>query len=319
MRRVLAVSVLVSTILAVALAAVQPVSAAGDEFAGVWGESGAITIEPVGEGGYSLTWEIPESPFCSSLGPGADGLVQIYVDTTAVVIDGVLNFELVLTFCADGSLPVGFVLGARTLTPQADGNLRWQSPGEGDGVLIPRTTTEFFDVLVGKFYTDAVTWLACEGITTGTSTTTFSPDDPVTRGQMATFLWRYDDSPDPASLDTPFIDVPAGRFYSVAVAWLAEEKITTGATPTTFLPDDSVTRGQMATFLWRYSGSPEPASLDTPFSDVPAGKFYSKAVAWLVEQDITTGTTPTTFSPDDPVTRGQMATFLWRLASEPAV
>ena len=121
------------------------------------------------------------------------------------------------------------------------------------------------------------------------------------------------------SLDTPFTDVPPGQFYSVAVAWLSEEEITTGTTPTTFSPDDSVTRAQMATFLWRYSGSPEPASLDTPFTDVPPGQFYSKAVAWLVEEEITTGTSPTTFSPDDPVTRGQMATFLWRLAGEPAV
>ena len=136
---------------------------------------------------------------------------------------------------------------------------------------------------------------------------------------MATFLWRYDGRPEPASLDTAFIDVVAKTFYAKAVAWLAEEEITTGTTPTTFSPDESVTRGQMATFMWRYSGSPEPASLDTPFTDVVARTFYAKAVAWLVEQSITTGTTPTTFSPDDPVTRGQMATFLWRLAGEPPV
>ena len=111
----------------------------------------------------------------------------------------------------------------------------------------------------------------------------------------------------------------AGSFYAKAVAWLAEEDITTGTTPTTFSPDDPVTRGQMATFLWRYSGSPEPASLDSPFVDVVKGSFYEKAVAWLVEQGITTVTSPTTYSPDDPVTRGQMATFLWRLAGEPPV
>jgi predicted enzyme related to lactoylglutathione lyase len=136
---------------------------------------------------------------------------------------------------------------------------------------------------------------------------------------MATFLWRYDDEPEPASEDTAFSDVPAGKFYSRAVAWLAEKEITTGKTATTFAPDDPVTRGEMATFLWRYSGEPEPASLDTPFTDVPAGKFYSKAVAWLVEKKITTGKTATMFAPDDPVTRGEMATFLWRLAGEPAV
>ena len=100
---------------------------------------------------------------------------------------------------------------------------------------------------------------------------------------------------------------------------VAGRNIPTGTTPTTFSADDSVTRGQMATFLWRYSGSPELVSLDTPFTDVPAGRFYSKAVAWLVEQGITTATSPTTFSPDDPATRGQIATLLWCLAGEPAV
>ena len=210
------------------------------------------------------------------------------------------------------------IFAGRTATPQPDGTLLLHIPTLGD-ITFTRITTEFFDVSVGRFFTDAVSWLACEAITTGTSTTTFSPDDTVTRGQMAAFLWRFDGRPDPTSLDTPFTDVPAGRFFSAAVAWLAEQGITTGTTATTFSPDDPVTRGQMAAFFWRFSGSPDPASLNTPFTDVPAGRFFSVAVAWLVEQGITTGTTPTTFSPDDPVTRGQMAAFLWRLAGEPAV
>ena len=98
-----------------------------------------------------------------------------------------------------------------------------------------------------------------------------------------------------------------------------EEDITNGTSPTTFSPDEPVTRGQMAAFLWRHAGRLEPASLDTPFADVLAGEFYAKAVAWLVEQDITKGTSATTFSPDEPVTRGQMATFLWRRAGEPPI
>lgn len=314
MRRVLAASVLVSTVMAVMavmLATAPAASAAGDKFAGIWvfPSGGTQEITPVSEGVYQVDSFSPS--FC------ADGL-GVWIDVDAVAVGDVITFDYTTVACPGGPNPIGSVFPDRTMTLQADGTMIHRRP-DGLEFTLVRTTTEFFDVEVNRFYTDAVTWLGCEGITTGTSLTTYSPGDPVTRAQMATFLWRYDGRPEPASLDTPFTDVIAGTFYAKAVAWLAEEKITTGTTPTTFSPGDSVTRAQMATFLWRYSGSPEPASLDSPFIDVVAGSFYEKAVAWLVEQGITTGTTPTTFSPDDPVTRGQMATFLWRLAGEPAV
>jgi hypothetical protein len=317
MRRTLAASVVAALMSAVVLSTAQPVSAANDDFAGIWTTpdtalaSGiTLTIERSGADAYSVTETIQSSSFC-----GND--LEVVVDTAAVVVAGVLQLDLVVTECADGSIPDGTVLPGRTVTPQPDGTLLYESPVAD--LVYTRVTTEFFDVPVGRFYTDAVTWLASEDITTGTSPTTFSPDDPVTRAQMATFLWRYDGEPEPASPDTPFTDVIAGTFYAEAVAWLAEAKITTGTSPTTYSPGDPVTRAQMATFLWRYSGEPEPLSLDSNFTDVIAGSFYEKAVAWLVEQKITTGTTPTTYSPEDPVTRAQMATFLWRLAGEPAV
>ncbi len=313
MRRGLAVSVLVSAMMAVTLAIAPAASAAGDKFAGIWVHPDGVStqeITPVSEGVYKV-WNFTPG-YCSG-GTWEGG------DTAAVAAGDVITFDYTTTACPGGSPdPVGKVYPDRTLTLQEDGTLVHGRP-DGNEVTLVRATTQFFDVAVGRFYTDAVTWLASEGITTGTSLTTYSPGDPVTRAQMATFLWRYDGRPEPASLDTAFTDVVAGTFYAKAVAWLAEEKITTGTTPTTFSPDDSVTRGQMATFLWRYSGSPEPASLDSPFIDVVAGSFYEKAVAWLVEMGITTGTSPNTFSPDDPVTRGQMATFLWRLAGEPTV
>lgn len=175
----------------------------------------------------------------------------------------------------------------------------------------------FDDVASGAFYADAVAWLADADITTGTGPSTFSPDDSVTRGQMAAFLERYAQiDGDPG--EHGFGDVPAGAFYDGSVTFLVENDITTGTSPSTYSPDDVVTRAQMATFLWRFSNEPEVIGA-TPFTDVPAGTFYSDAVAWLYGADITTGTTPTTYAPNDVVTRGQMATFLWRLAGEPEV
>ena len=175
----------------------------------------------------------------------------------------------------------------------------------------------FDDVPEGQFYTDAVAWLADAGITTGTSDTTFSPDDFVTRGQMAAFLERYAQvSGEPGAHG--FGDVPGGAFFDGPVSFLVDREITTGTSATTFSPDDFVTRGQMATFLWRFSNQPVS---DTPndFTDVPEGRFFTDAVTWLAAKGITTGTTATTFSPGDSVTRAQMATFLWRLAGEPVV
>lgn len=312
MRRTITLCGLVPVLLAGLLTATAPAAlAGGDDFAGLWERTDldlTWVITPVAQDVYHIE-ETFEGGLCG---------LTVVTDTDATVVGGVLMVDWVNTTCRDDPSVVGAVFAGRTVTVQPDGSLEHQKPDLSTYTMV-RATTEFFDVEINRFYTDAVTWLSCEGITTGTTPTTFRPGDPVTRAQMATFLWRYDERPEPTSLDTPFTDVAAGRFYSKAVAWLAEEMITTGTTPTTFSPDDPVSRGQMATFLWRYSGEPEPASLDTDFTDVPGGRFYSKAVAWLVEQEITTGTTPTTFSPDDPVTRGQMATFLWRLAGEPAV
>ncbi|MEM7141107.1 MAG: S-layer homology domain-containing protein [Actinomycetota bacterium] len=173
----------------------------------------------------------------------------------------------------------------------------------------------FFDVPEDQYYTAAVSWLAAAEITTGTGPGQFSPDDFVTRGQMATFLHRYAGEPG-GSPAAGFSDVPAGRYYSAAVDWLKDQEITTGVGGNRFAPDDVVTRGQMATFLFRLEGEPggSPAA---GFSDVPAGAFYAKAVDWLLYRGITTGVGGNRFAPNDPVTRAQMATFLWRLAGSP--
>ena len=116
----------------------------------------------------------------------------------------------------------------------------------------------------------------------------------------------------------PFTDVADDAYYADAVVWAVSKSITSGATATTFAPNASCTRGQMVTFLWRANGSPEPKSTATSFTDVKSGAYYEKAVAWAVENNVTTGTSGTTFSPDATVTRAQAVTFQWRAAGAPA-
>ena len=116
----------------------------------------------------------------------------------------------------------------------------------------------------------------------------------------------------------PFTDVADDAYYADAVVWAVSKSITSGATATTFVPNASCTRGQMVTFLWRANGSPEPKSTATSFTDVKSGAYYEKAVAWAVENNVTTGTSAATFSPDATVTRAQAVTFQWRAAGAPA-
>lgn len=174
----------------------------------------------------------------------------------------------------------------------------------------------FDDVPFDAYFYRPVLWMSAEGITTGVSDTLFAPEREVSRAEVATFVWRFWDSPEPQQ-PSPFDDIDPDSYYTAAVAWMKEAGITTGTSATTFSPDELVTRGQLATFLWRLAGKPA-APVSEQFEDVPAGAFYTEAVHWMLHWAITTGTSPTTFSPDDPLTRGQIATFLWRLARTPA-
>ena len=122
----------------------------------------------------------------------------------------------------------------------------------------------------------------------------------------------------PAS-ENPFTDVPSGAYYEDSVIWAVKEDITSGTSATTFNPDGSCTRAQAVTFLWRAAGSPEPKSAAMPFTDVPAGSYFEKAVLWAVENGITKGTSDTTFTPDASCTRAQIVTFLWRANGSHAV
>ena len=172
----------------------------------------------------------------------------------------------------------------------------------------------FVDVRQDRFES-AILWAYYNGITTGTTATTFSPENTCTRKQIVTFLWRYMGQPIASFNTNPFTDVPQDRFYN-AITWAYKGNITTGTTATTFSPEAPCTRKQIVTFLWRAAGAPEPASYVNPFVDVKQDKF-EKAILWAYYKGITTGTTDTTFSPEEPCTRKQIVTFLWRFAGQP--
>ena len=125
------------------------------------------------------------------------------------------------------------------------------------------------------------------------------------------FLWRAAGSPEPETRTMPFTDVPAGSYYYDAVLWAVENGITEGTSDTTFSPNATCSRAQIVTFLWRSEKSPA-AGTANPFADVKSTAYYAGAVLWAVREDITKGTTSTTFSPDTDCTRAQIVTFLWR-------
>lgn len=168
----------------------------------------------------------------------------------------------------------------------------------------------FHDVTRFDYFYDAVKWAVDHDITSGTGRFTFSPNAACTRAQTVTFLWRAAGSPRPVSTVNPFTDVHYGDYFYQAVLWAVENGITMGTSATTFSPDATVTRAQVVTFLWRANG--QPAAWNSGFTDVSADAYYAKAVAWAVQNGITTGIGFGVFSPDAACTRAQIVTFLYR-------
>ena len=174
-----------------------------------------------------------------------------------------------------------------------------------DKVLFP-------DVPKDAYYYDAVKWAVSKGVTNGTDNGMFGSDQPCTRAQIVTFLWRSAGSPAPKMSVNPFQDVKKGAYYYDAVLWAVEQGITTGVSQGEFAPDDTCTRGQSVTFLHRAKGA--PAVSGSSFADVADDAYCAAAVKWAVKKGITNGTSSTTFSPDEDCTRAQIVTFLWRAA-----
>ena len=154
-------------------------------------------------------------------------------------------------------------------------------------------------------------WAVENGITKGTDDTHFSPDGICTRAQAVTFLWRAAGSPKPETRALPFTDVPVGSYYYDAVLWAVENGITKGTSDTTFSPNMTCSRAQIVALLWRSEKSPA-AGTANPFADVKSDAYYADAVLWAVKENITKGTTSTTFSPNAGCTRAQIVTFLYR-------
>ena len=177
------------------------------------------------------------------------------------------------------------------------------------------TINPFVDVSEDAYYFDAVQWAYAQGITSGTSAATFSPDASCTRAQMATFLWKAAGSPEPKNSVNPFADVNAESYYAKAVQWAYEQGITGGTSATTYSPDAPCTRAQMATFIYHLEqanggGFTGAWMFRVPFADLPEWAF--EPIAWCYMKGITSGTSATTFSPDATCTRAQMVTFLYR-------
>ena len=125
-----------------------------------------------------------------------------------------------------------------------------------------------------------------------------------------TFLWRAAGEPEPSKARMPFGDVKQSDYFYDAVLWAVEEGITTGVTETTFAPNEQCTRAQIVTFLWRFAG--KPTADTSKFADVKTDAYYYEAVAWAVEEGITTGIHDAAFAPDCFCTRAQIVTFLFR-------
>ena len=175
----------------------------------------------------------------------------------------------------------------------------------------PISKHPFLDVPVGAYYEDAVVWAVGKGITSGTNATTFDPNGTCTRAQAVTFLWRAAGSPTPKTKLMPFPDVPIGSYYWNAVLWAIEQGITEGTSYLTFSPNDSCTRAQIVTFLWRAKGNPA-VSGNAPFTDVAPDAYYAAAVTWAEKNGITGGIGNGLFGSNNTCTRAQIVTFLYR-------
>ena len=222
----------------------------------------------------------------------------------------------------------GYVLETITATDKNGNDLKLTDKGNGkytftmpgSKVEVKATFMEdnsvlnfFYDVSNDAYYYEAVKWAAENGITGGVGNSLFAPNQPCTRAQIVTFLWRAAGSPEPKNMSN-FSDVPADSYYAKAVAWAVENGITTGTGDGKFSPDATCTRAQSVTFLFRASKA--SANGAPAFSDVVATAYYAEAVKWATDNGITNGIGDNLFGSDNDCTRAQIVTFLYRMYQE---
>ena len=237
-----------------------------------------------------------------------------FLDTETATIGQTVT----LTCLPDKGYRVARITGA-ALTDNGDGTYTFvmdDAPIELS-VMFLREDNPFLDVNETHFFYEPVLWAVEQGITNGVDAEHFRPMGVCNRAQVVTFLWRAAGSPAPAGTENPFEDVAAGTWYTDAVLWAVEQGITNGLTETTFGPTQVCNRAQVVTFLHRAKGSPVPNSSGNPFTDVPAGSFYTNAVLWALENGVTTGASATTFNPAGQCLRAQVVTFLYRAEQIP--
>ena len=248
--------------------------------------------------------------------PGVNGAVDLNYWLDEVGVTDHASMAVVdVPSCVD--------LGTLTCTSVSDGAVTeylLPAPGHNyvDGVctrcgLKQDVFERFTDVYPGKYYSEALVWAVENGITSGTSPTTFSPNRTCTREQVMTFLWKAAGSPAPAGQVNPFEDVPDGKYYRDPVLWAYyhEPQITGGVSEASFGVGYGCTRAQVVTFLYAAAGAPAVTATENPFADVEETDYYYQAVLWAYENGVTGGTTATTFSPKDTCTRAQIVTFLY--------
>ena len=218
-------------------------------------------------------------------------------------------------FAMDGLAVVDGAGAAIKLTDMGNGKYTFIMPAskvtvEGSFKAAGAAVNPFVDVLPSDYCYDAVLWAVNQGVTSGVSSTMFAPNQPCTRAQIVTFLWRAAGSPAPKSASN-FSDVPADAYYAKAVAWAVENGITGGTGDGKFSPDATCTRAQAVAFLYRASGSPA-VSGNAAFTDVAADAYYAAAVTWAEKNGITGGIGGGLFGSNQSCTRGQIVTFLYR-------
>ena len=200
---------------------------------------------------------------------------------------------------------------AIALTDKGDGTYQFTMPGTAVEIRAEFVAEKTFpDVAEGSYCDEAVKWAVKNGITLGFANGLFAPEQSCTRAQIVTFLWRAAGSPAPKTTVNPFQDIQESMFCYQAVLWAVENGVTKGTTETTFSPNDTCTRGQSVTFLYRAVGKQTESQVTFP--DVVAGSYCADAVAWAVENGVTKGLANGLFGPNENCTRGQIVTFLYR-------
>ena len=234
--------------------------------------------------------------------------------------------DQVCKFCGE-TLQAGEVISATGEHQWDEGKITTAPTAEAEGVktytctVCGETKTEavpklvsFEDVAEDDYFAEAVNWAATSDpvITDGVDDTHFAPNSNCTREQAVTFLWRAAGCPEPTLTECPFDDVSEDSYAYKAILWAYEKQITDGVSDTAFDPTGECTRAQIVTFLFRANAGTAPENAKNPFEDVADDTWYTEAVLWAVENEITDGMSDTTFEPDTVCTRAHIVTFLYR-------